>query len=172
MQTGPVSSTETPLKLFHFTAIEHLSHIVRSGALQTTESNIGSGSPEWSPHGEHVGPDVLWCFDTPEPEGARKMLTTVRRTSRGSQRVSKLLVRFSLAVPDEDVVSWLPWARDQRIHPQWLAALSKDQRPDTWRCVLRGVPEAEWAEVEWRSSERGAWQPVAYGSGVVLDPRV
>lgn len=157
------------MRLWHFTSIFHLVAIVEAGSLRLTDSVIGSSRSDWPPTGDHAGPDVLWCFDTPDPDvgdpemliGHRYVPRRVfgRRVGRGKlHRIDKQLVRFTLDVPDSEVVAWVPWARAQGIDERWLEALTRNNPPDGWRCVLRPVPESEWVTVDTRPTLDAEWE--------------
>lgn len=98
--------------LHHYTSTIHLPFILRDGHLRTTESNVGSPWESWPPYGEHVGPDVVWLLDTPEP-GA---------TSHGLSggRSDKTAVR--LTVDTDSAVPWEKWRPRREMHPSWREA--------------------------------------------------
>jgi hypothetical protein len=159
------------LELWHFTSLAHLPLIIGDARLTTTESNVGSGRPEWPPFGDRLAADVLWCFDSPTPViGDRRMLTGGLMTVSGPIPVDKRLVRFTIDVPTEAVVAWVPWARAAGISEEWLASLTANNPGDGWRCILREVPAEEWVAVDWRPHQRARWRPVVHRAGVVLDP--
>jgi hypothetical protein len=161
------------MRVWHFTGLPHLPKIIRAGAIGVTESNIGSPKPGWAPYGKHVGPDVVWCFSTPVPRisGGSMLTTASSDKGRRVRRIDKRLVRFTLDVPEEELVDFVPWAKELGIHPRWLVALASRNRADEWRCVLRPVAEHEWMVIEWREGIRDPWREVERLGPYVLNPR-
>jgi len=138
--------------LYHYTTVLHLPSIGADGHLKVTESNIG-GPPGKSiePSGEHVGPDVVWLTD-------RDGLTTNRDTLRAGCALSsgsfsilsvdKTVVRFTVEVPDEDVMRWEDFAKEHGISRRWQRILEKwPRRPNWWFVVQRPIGSEEWVEV-------------------------
>jgi hypothetical protein len=137
--------------LYHFTSMLHLVPIMDDGYLKTTETNL-------DPRIEHHGPDAVWFIDTPElgeyDHGLNAALP-------GEVRPDKTAVRFTIEVPDNWVVQWLPWAEAQGINPHWLEVLVRDsggrEGASHWMCVFRKVPMDRWLNIETRQPD-GSWK--------------
>ena len=99
------------------------------------------------------------------------LMATASDVRRRVRRVDKRLVRFTLDVPEEEVVEFVPWAQQLGIHPHWLAALASRNRADEWRCVLCPVAEHEWGMIEWREGVGHPWREVERVGPYVLSPR-
>lgn len=95
----------------HFTSEFHLGLITAAGLINATESNIGSGRRDWRPFGEHVGPDVVWLTDDPDPDEDQSF--------RGSL-LNKTAVRLDV---DVDAIKWTTWGPAKRMHRDWRRAL-------------------------------------------------
>src|SRR5690349_14561976 len=108
------------MRLWHFTSAAHLRHIMDDGVLRVTESNIGAPDDAarlfpgqaFRRVGEHVGPDVVWFVNVPEPKFGNMLLND-------HTTVDKRLVRFTCDVPDIDVWWWPEWSREQGIDRLW-----------------------------------------------------
>ena len=99
------------------------------------------------------------------------LMSTVSEAKGRVRSIDKRLVRFTLDVPDDQVVEFVPWAARLGIHPRWFAALSRRNCADEWRCVLRPVAEREWKMIEWRERVGHPWREVERVGPYVLRPR-
>lgn len=103
------------MSLFHFTSLPHLEEIIRAGAIQTTESNIGA---PWQdpiyPYGTHAGPPVVHLMDSPNPFEYDHGLT--------GATYDKRQVRFEVSIPG---IPWGAWEWTQRMSPRWRGILER-----------------------------------------------
>ena len=146
------------MRLFHFTNYIHWCDIQSTGEIATTESNIGSGSPDLEPYGEHIGPDVVWLTDkaTPGANGLEVVLPVASiesqvellegATGRPFIEIDKRLVRLELDL--DDAHHWPEWSCEHGINRQWARALSRDNLPWRWWVSERPIPVGEIAAVE------------------------
>jgi hypothetical protein len=147
---------------YHLTSLWHLPRIEASGGLKPGESNIGcpremadSIPSQGMRIGEHVGPDVVWLFDTPEP--TLKVDGAMLRPVAGA-RYDKRLVRITVEVPD---AQWWPeWSRAHGIDRPWYKLMARGGRPQEWYVVARRIPVAEFVNVEVRHAPDAPWQAV------------
>lgn len=155
---------------WHFTCPLHLADILVDQELRPSESNIGGprvmgprGRLVYHPHGEHVGPDVVWLFDTPEPRlrNGGRMLNGHHADEQ--PQWNKTLVRIEVEVPvaDDDhpdgAHPWTTWSADQGISKAWGRHLAEGGDPRQWFVVPRPVTRAEWVGIEQRSKADGPW---------------
>jgi hypothetical protein len=135
-----VGVSEDEMILYHFTSVERIPLIQAAGFLRVTESNIGSGRPDWPPYGEHAGPDVVWLTNEPEPDKVGLGVGTVD----GSDET---LVRITVDIADGDVMWWPDFRTLHGIHPRWRRALEKGRNPDSWWVVSRNIVASEFVAV-------------------------
>jgi len=139
--------------LYHYTTPLHLESIGRDGFLKVTESNIGAPEGKgMEPCGEHHGPDVVWLTDkdstTCNRDTLRAGLKLVSVMPVPAQ-IDKSVIRFMVEVPDDEVVTWEPFAKEHGIHSRWKRTLEKNYaRPRWWFLVQRPIPSEEWRRIE------------------------
>lgn len=126
---------------FHFTHAFHLPRILATGYLKTTESNIGSPFPvPFGPHGERVGPDVVWLFDTPEPEWANDKAHGLYPDKRR--------IRFEV---DVKAVRWLDWAPAKQMAPEWrelfLQGAGGLEAAERWYVLPSPIYRKRWVDI-------------------------
>ena len=131
---------------YHYTSTERLVMIRSTGIIRTTESNIGSGRSDWPPFGSHVGPDVVWLTDEPEPDSQALALTTID----GSDKTE---VRITVSLADDEVMWWPDFAKQHGIHRQWRRALELGRDPQSWWVVERAIALCEVVAIEQRFSD-------------------
>lgn len=133
--TAPVLGT-----YYHFTSRLHLPLIVAAKVITTTESHVGSGRHDWPPHGQHVGPDVVWLLDVPEVEYPHGLDGSV---------VDKTGVRFTVQAA---AYRWLDWPPAQSMHPEWRHELIKLAggwaAARRWWVSERPIPADDWQVVD------------------------
>lgn len=140
--------------LYHFTAAQHLASILDAQCLTLTESNIGSGRPDWPPYGEHVGPDVVW-------------LTSSRSPKRQGLNDPKTVIRFTVEPAADAVHRWLDWSRQYGINAQWAAVLESGMNAASWWVSEQPIDGCDWLAVEQLETVRSrratsqVWRPVA-----------
>jgi len=144
-------STSTEGALLHFTSPERLAMIRAAGFLKVTESNIGSGRPDWPPSGEHVGPDVVWLTDALETTAKALGVESVQYDG-----TDKMAVRITVKVPDAEVSWWPDFAREHGIHRQWRRLMERGRDADSWWVIPRPVMLSEVAAIEHRPP--GGWE--------------
>jgi len=138
--------------LYHFTTPIHLPRIAEDGFLKVTESNIGAPpNKSMEPTGEHAGPDVVWLTNQDGTQTNRDTLRAGCVLSAGSfsvLSVDKTVVRFTVDVPDDEVLRWADFAKAQGIHKRWQRVLEKwPAKPNWWFLIERPVPSGEWVEI-------------------------
>lgn len=147
---------ETPARLYHFTAAEHLPRILNCGHLHVAESNVGAPHDSLfvgGPMGDHYARDVVWLTDVAEPAGPEELgldLEIGRLGKLQLRTLDKLAVRITVEVHDAKL--WVPWAKRKRIHPLWLEALTEGRAAEHWWIVAREVPKSQWVTIEKRGS--------------------
>ena len=67
-------------------------------------------------------------------------------------------MRFSLELPDDEVIGWRSFARHHRAKLDWIAALDSagGGSIDHWYVIARTVPKAEWRQVQIKKTEAEA----------------
>jgi len=133
--------------LYHFTSPERLARIQGAGVLRTTESNIGSGHPDWRPYGEHIGPDVVWLTDDQSPDGRALALDLQ------IDGTDKMAVRITVDVDEADVWWWPDFALHHGAHRKWRRLLGQGRAPESWWVHPAPIPVASFLAVEARASE-------------------
>jgi len=142
----PVVAGVSAMILYHFTSLyHHLPRIIDSGVLRPSESNVGSPYPEHFPHGDHVGPDVVWLLDTPDLGGHPHGLA-------GSS-VDKTRVMFTVDVAAVPWVDWLPAARmDPRWRDLFISSAGGDDAARHWYVYPGVIPRRRWLRWETRET--------------------
>lgn len=130
---------------YHFTSRLHMVHIQAAGLIRTTESNVGSPDPRHTPHGQHVGPDVVWLLDTPEAAFDHGL--------RGSA-VDKTAVYVAVDVP---AIRWLDWGPAAAMDPRWRRTLIErgggPTAAERWFVWPASIPRVRWVNVHGFTAE-------------------
>lgn len=100
--------------LYHYTSRHHHKQIVDSGVIKTTESNIGSGHPDFKPYGVDVGPRVVWLTSQPD---------VVDGHGLNGSLYNKFEVRFQFDLVD--AIKWSDFATQHGINKHWYRILDK-----------------------------------------------
>lgn len=144
------------MTLFHFTSLPHLEEIIRSGAILTTESNIGA---PWQdpiyPYGTHAGPPVVHLMDSPNPFEFDHGLTGVRYDKRQA--------RFEVSAPG---IPWESWEWVQRMSPRWRGILERQAGEGAskhWQVFPAPIRAKRWVSIAVKEDESTA-VPGAYKS--------
>lgn len=95
-------------------------------------------------YGDHVGPDVVWLTDDPTPSQHWQALDAQPGMP---YMFRKNIVLFTVEVPDEDLLHWPEWAREQGISEYWYDALDPDKQAEHWYCVPRRILKEEWVSI-------------------------
>lgn len=141
--------------LWHFTAPLILRDIVTSRRLVVSESNVGSGRRDRPPHGEHVGPDVVWLFDTATPAE-----DTILGDAPDQPIMDKRLVRIGVRLPEGDAIRWRHWPPRGVMHPKWRRVFEDHASTYNWFVIERDIPAEEWISIEWRPTrDTPRWRP-------------
>lgn len=124
----------SPRVLYHFTSEHHLPLIRQAGFIRTTESNLSFIE-------EHVGADVVWLLDQPDPHDAPHGLV-------GSV-FDKRAVRITVQVNAE---RWTDWVKRQpRYDAQQAAILVRTgggpEAASHWWVTEQAIPRENWLEV-------------------------
>jgi len=131
------------MRLNHFTCWNHfLEIVVVTGAITTTESNIGSGRPDWQPFGEHVGPDVVWLTSHDEASG-HGLENVFRSHPNFPIETDKTRVRITVDLPDNELQRWGTFSKQYRMHPKWRRVIEHNMRHSSWWVLERPVRPEE-----------------------------
>lgn len=112
--------------------------------LLDVEKLVGDMERSQLQFGEHIGPDVVWLTNNPAPrQGWQSYGREIPYV------FAKHAVLFTVEVPDEDVLKWSDWARQQNILDWWYDQLdeSGDFGADNWYVVPRRIPKSEWVSI-------------------------
>lgn len=129
---------------YHFTSAYHLESITASGVIIPSESNIGSPDRTMPPYGPHLGPDVVWLLDTPDPYAFDHGLT--------GSLYDKRMIRIGVRVP---AIKWTEWAPAERMSPEWRSLLIKagggPDAADHWYIWPSPIRRGRWTDIESRT---------------------
>jgi hypothetical protein len=142
------------MKLYHFTAIEHLPKILTDQKLARTWSNISLEEPG-------SGPQVVWLTTDRTPErghglsaGGGCVLTQEqakivgRRAGRYLRFYDKMTVRFTAELPLSQVRLWRRWAREHGSSADTMQRLAEAGGSDSWFVCEQEITAANWTAVE------------------------
>lgn len=145
------------MTLYHFTSTAHLPTILSDGYLRPSESNVGSPyKVEGYPHGNNMGPDVVWLLNDPDP-------STFSHGLEGSA-VDKRGARISVEV-DKFAIRWLDWEPATYMAPDWREVFIRlaggEEAAGQWFVLPAPIRAPHWSQIALLDSSTGAYNPMA-----------
>jgi hypothetical protein len=133
--------------LYHFTSRYHLGLIEREGGILPTESNIGSPVSHLLPYGDHVGPDVVWLLDTPDPFEYGHGLADMEGEIKLAH--DKREVRITVDVAP---IKWSEWEPAMQMNRKWrerfIASGGGPEAAEHWYVFPAPIRRRLWLSVE------------------------
>lgn len=139
--------------LYHFTSKRQLAGILSSGELLMTPN------PHLSAPGEKF--PVLWLSsESGDGKGAATVAAGLNLDQAiNRQLVNRTEIRFTVEVPDDEVVTWADYADFYGVLPKVIRKYAKWPRHSEWWVPFtRSIPAEEWVEISQGTGE--VWNPM------------
>lgn len=132
---------------YHFTSEVHLRKILQLGKILPGESNVGSPSDAMEPHGDHLGPDVVWLLDEPERPVPKR--GDPRNHGLFGHVVDKTVIRITV---DVKAIPWTSWAAGEHMNPLWrtmfIQAGGGEDAARHWYVVPAPIRSLRWVAID------------------------